>query len=80
MHNQTIKVVAEWDDEAGVWVATSDDICGLAIEADTVEALKDKLPGALCDLLEMNGPARRPGQECAIDFHARASVKLPAVA
>ena len=30
-------VVAEWDGEAKVWVATSDDIPGLVTEAETKE-------------------------------------------
>lgn len=28
----SIQVVAEWDDEAGVWVATSEDVPGLVVE------------------------------------------------
>jgi hypothetical protein len=34
---------AEWDEEAGVWVATSDDVPGLATEAETLELLSTKL-------------------------------------
>ena len=37
------QVKAEWDDEAGVWVASSDDVPGLATGADTFEALIDNL-------------------------------------
>ena len=36
-------VHADWDPEAGVWVATSDDVPGLATEAATLEALTEKL-------------------------------------
>ncbi|MCK7514183.1 MAG: DUF1902 domain-containing protein [Desulfobacterales bacterium] len=36
-------VRAEWDAEAGVWVATSDDVPGLATESETIEALIEKL-------------------------------------
>lgn len=32
-------VRAEWDEEAKVWVATSDDVPGLVAEADTAETL-----------------------------------------
>ncbi len=32
-----------WDEEATVWVATSEDVSGLATEADTIEALSQKL-------------------------------------
>ena len=46
---------AEWDDEAKVWVATSDDVPGLATEADTLEALSAKLESLVPELLEANG-------------------------
>ncbi|SDG36613.1 DUF1902 domain-containing protein [Pelagibacterium luteolum] len=53
MHS-IIVVRADWDDEAGVWVATSSDIDGLALEAASVDALYDKVANALPDLLELN--------------------------
>ena len=31
---------AKWDDEVAVWVATSNDVPGLAAEADTQEPMK----------------------------------------
>jgi hypothetical protein len=46
---------AEWDDEAKVWVATSDDVPGLATEADTLELLAQKLETMVPELLELNG-------------------------
>ncbi|WP_258162208.1 DUF1902 domain-containing protein [Rhizobium sp. TH2] len=33
-----IRVLCEWDEEAKVWVATSTDIDGLVVEAETVGA------------------------------------------
>ena len=48
-------VQADWDPEAGVWVATSDDIPGLATEAETVEALTGRLRTMIPELLEANG-------------------------
>jgi len=36
-------VRADWDEEAHVWVATSDDVPGLATEGDTLEGLVEKL-------------------------------------
>jgi predicted RNase H-like HicB family nuclease len=50
-----ITVNAEWDQEAKVWVATSDDIPGLITEADTVEALTEKRSVIIPELLEANG-------------------------
>lgn len=46
---------AEWDEEVGVWVATSDDVPGLATEADTLEALSTKLESMVPELLDANG-------------------------
>ena len=46
---------AVWDDEAGVWVATSDDVPGLATEAETLEALSAKLDIMVPELLDANG-------------------------
>jgi predicted RNase H-like HicB family nuclease len=50
----TLRVDAEWDPEAGVWVATSDDVPGLATEAATLEALTAKLHTLIPELLEAN--------------------------
>jgi hypothetical protein len=52
---QVIRIRAEWDDEASVWVATSDDI-PLAVEADSIEALEARLPGLIQDLIDGSGP------------------------
>jgi len=48
-------VRAEWDDDAKVWVATSDDVPGLVTEADTMEALSSKLETMIPELLFENG-------------------------
>ncbi len=55
-------VNADWDPEAEVWVATSDDVPGLATEAPTVEALSEKLRAMIPELLEANGliPGSQP--------------------
>ncbi|SEK31656.1 protein of unknown function [Roseovarius azorensis] len=55
MKNVSITVRAEWDEEAQVWVATSTDIAGLAVEAENFEALRKKILGAVGDLVELNG-------------------------
>ena len=39
MSKKPLFVRAEWDEEAHVWVATSDDVPGLATEGDTLERL-----------------------------------------
>jgi predicted RNase H-like HicB family nuclease len=49
------RIHAEWDEEAAVWVATSEDVPGLATGADTIEALIEKLKLIVPELLEENG-------------------------
>ena len=48
---------AVWDDEVRVWVATSDEVPGLATEADDMDALVEKLKKMIPELLEANGVA-----------------------
>ena len=48
-------VRAEWEADAEVWVATSDDVPGLVTEAATLEALDSKLKAMVPELLEANG-------------------------
>jgi len=55
MRDHSIIVRALWDPEAAVWVATSDDMAGLAIEADRVEDLERKVVNAISDLLKVDG-------------------------
>ena len=52
--NKVHYIHAEWDDEARVWVATSNDVPGLATEADTIEGLIDKLKIIVPELLDAN--------------------------
>ena len=52
---RTVFVRAIWDDEAQVWVATSEDVPGLATEAETAEALVAKLQVVIPELLDANG-------------------------
>jgi hypothetical protein len=60
---RVISVEANWDPEAKVWVAESNDI-PLVTEAATVEDLLAKLPGIIEDLLEDEAP----GQEVEVPF------------
>ncbi len=54
-----IHVNAQWDAEAGVWVATSDDVPGLVAEAENHEALIQKLNYLIPELMLLNGVKRR---------------------
>jgi predicted RNase H-like HicB family nuclease len=68
-----IVIHADWDPDAAVWVATTNDIEGLATEADTIEALRAKLPGIILDLFEEHGVSDLPA---SIEIVARASDRL----
>jgi hypothetical protein len=70
-----IVVHADWDPEAEVWVATTQDLRGLVAEADSIEALRAKLPGMVLDLLEESGASDAPA---SIEIVARVSDRLPA--
>lgn len=59
METFSYHIQADWDPEAGVWVATSEDVPGLATEAETLEALTTKLRSLIPELLEANDPESR---------------------
>ncbi|MCW5694654.1 MAG: DUF1902 domain-containing protein [Pseudolabrys sp.] len=70
-----IVVHADWDPEASVWVATTQDLRGLVTEADSIEALRAKLPGMVLDLLEEAGSSDLPA---SIELVARSSDRIDA--
>ena len=49
------RVIVEWDEEAQVWVASSEDVPGFATGADTFEDLIAKLKIVIPELLVENG-------------------------
>ena len=49
------EILAQWDGEAGVWVAESNDVPGLVAEADSPKTLGQKLRVLIPELLELNG-------------------------
>ena len=75
-----IVVKAAWDPDAGVWWVEHSDLPGLNLEAETLEALRDKLPGAIEDLLEAAGHAGKDDVLVEIIAHARTHVKFGAAA
>ena len=48
------QVIAEWDSEAGLWVASSEDVPGLATGAATFETLLERLKLLVPELLTEN--------------------------
>lgn len=53
--SRPIVVRADWDPDAGVWVATSADLPALVTESETVEALRAKVRVMIAELLELEG-------------------------
>lgn len=43
-----------YDDKAGVWVATSEDVPGLALESESFDALVERVRRAVPELLNLN--------------------------
>jgi len=55
MEKSSLYIVdASWDSSAGVWVATGDEVLGLATEAPTIEQLTQKLRFIIPELLQLN--------------------------
>lgn len=92
--DKAMLVKAEWDDEAGVWVAQSDDVPGLVAEAPTIEHLLEKLRVLIPELLELNdfpsdsdsrltagggGEGGEGGVEALFVEHGRGEVQAPAI-
>ena len=67
MGKEQYTVRCEWDPDARVWVATSDNVPGLATGADTLDKLIEKLKVVIPDLLEANG-LLEPDQQGDIPF------------
>jgi uncharacterized protein DUF1902 len=54
--NRNITINARWD-EAGVWLATSNDVAGLVVEAEIWPAMIEEVRLVLPELLELSGQA-----------------------
>ena len=72
--DRIIVVKAAFDAEARVWFTESSDVHGLRLEADTLEALVERLPGAVQDLLE-DEPGGN-GRDIPIELIAHASTRV----
>lgn len=70
-----VTIHAAWDDEAKVWIATSDDIPGLVVETDSWGAMVAEVPIVVDELLEVRGEQARPRR---LIFKAEQSLDLAA--
>jgi len=48
------KINFTWDAEVHVWIATSDDVCGLVLEHGSLDALIERVKLAVPELLKQN--------------------------
>lgn len=58
-----------------MWFIENSDLPGLNLEADTLEALTEKLPGAILDLLEAGG-FEGGGHDVPVELIAHASTRV----
>lgn len=49
-----------WDEEASVWIATSNDIPGLVLESGSFDALLERTRFAVPELLSLNASDLQP--------------------
>ncbi len=51
----TARINMNWDEEAKVWIATSDDVPGLVLESGSFDALVERVKIAIPEMMELNG-------------------------
>ena len=71
--SREIGIQAKWDGEANVWIATSSDVPGLVVEADTWPQMIEEVRLVLPDLLEVSG---QPHKDLSITFKAEEHLDL----
>lgn len=76
---QTYEVAAEWDEAAGVWIATSDDVPGLCVQAASFDELADTVAALVPELLTLNAAGDLPATvPVHLHAHRTATVRLHA--
>jgi hypothetical protein len=71
-----ISINARWDGEAAVWIATSEDVPGLVVEADTWPSMIEEVRLVLPDLLELSGQTT---EKLSLTFKAEEHLDLAGV-
>jgi predicted RNase H-like HicB family nuclease len=59
-----------WDNEAYVWLASSTDVSGLALESGSLDALMERVKIAIPELLDLKNT------DITIDFHAERQAQV----
>lgn len=65
--SQDISIQARWDGDASVWIATSDDVPGLVVEADSWPSMIEEVRLILPDLMDASG---RSKEHLSLTFRA----------
>lgn len=71
--SRSIAIEARWDAEANVWIATSEDVPGLVVEADTWPGMIEEVRLVLPDLLELSG---QPTHNLSLTFRAEEHLEV----
>ena len=72
--SRSITIDARWDPEASVWIATSNDVAGLVVEADTWPAMIEEVRLVLPELLELSG---EPSDNLSLTLSAESFFQIP---
>ena len=60
-----IEVYVQWQRDAGAYLATSRDVPGLIVEAETRDEVRRIVPEVAHDLVELDGRSLRAGEQFA---------------
>jgi hypothetical protein len=71
--SRSINVTARWENDARVWLATSEDVAGLVVEADTWAGMIEEVRLVLPDLLETAGQS---SSDVSLTFKAEEHLDL----
>lgn len=68
------RIDIQWDSEAAVWIATSEDVPGLVLESGSFDALLERVKQAVPELVMLNG-ARVP--DFKLSYHTQREDVVP---
>jgi hypothetical protein len=71
--SRSIAIDARWDPEASVWIAASEDVPGLVVEADTWPGMIEEVRLVLPELLEVSGETKN---SLSLSFQAKEYLHL----
>lgn len=69
------RVDFQYDNEVGVWIATSDDITGLILESESPEILMKRVVDAANELIELNHLPKYKTINFSMTRHERVAIR-----